>query len=306
MKIAVAGVGAMGSLYAGLLADAGNEVWAVDLNQDHIDAIRDNGLRVEGPDNEITVQGIHATTSMDDPGICDLVIIATKASGTEIVARSMAPLLEEKTIVITIQNGLGAGERIANHLKGQTLLLGVAGGFGAAMKAPGHAFYNHMGLIRIGDINGGNSESANQVAKVWQQAGFNVRTYEDINQLIWEKFVCNVAFSAPCTVFNRTLGEIMDDPMTWKISLACAREAYQVGLARSVNFSFDDIDRYITDFGNKMPNARPSMLQDHLNRTPSEVDFINGMVSVLAEEKGMAAPYNEVLASIVRLRETEF
>ena len=63
MKIAVIGTGAMGSVYAGLLAEAGNEVWAVDLWREHLDAIRDRGLRIEGASGDRTVRSLNVTDS---------------------------------------------------------------------------------------------------------------------------------------------------------------------------------------------------------------------------------------------------
>ena len=306
MKIAVIGAGAMGSVYAGLLADAGNEVWAIDLWQEHLDAIESDGLRVEGASGDRVVRTIRVSSEAAAAGPCDLVIIATKASGVEAAARAVAPLLQEQSLVLTIQNGLGAGERIARHLPEGSVLLGVAGGFGASMKGPGHAHHNGMQLIRIGEMQGGPSERAERIAEVWRQAGFNVKTYEDIKQLVWEKFVCNVTFSAPCTVFARTIGEMMADPEAWKICLGCAREAYAAGLAKGIAFSFDDVEAYVTAFGGNMPGARPSMLLDHMAGRRSEIDAINGMVPVVAAEVGSEAPYNEVVTAIVRSREAGF
>ena len=92
MKIAVVGAGAMGSVYAGLLADAGNEVWAIDVWQDHVDAINEHGLRVEGASGDRTVR-LNATTAASDAGECDLVIIATKADGVGAAAQSVDGLL---------------------------------------------------------------------------------------------------------------------------------------------------------------------------------------------------------------------
>ncbi|MEM7428963.1 MAG: ketopantoate reductase C-terminal domain-containing protein, partial [Pseudomonadota bacterium] len=63
---------------------------------------------------------------------------------------------------------------------------------------------------------------------------------------------------------------------------------------------------YVTVFGNKMPNARPSMLLDHMARRASEIDFINGAIPPLSNEQGLSAPYNEVISGIVRSREAEF
>ena len=306
MNITVVGAGAMGSIYAGLLADAGNQVSVVDIWQDHINEISTNGLRIQGASGDRLIRNIFATTNAASIEGCDLAIIATKASGAAAAARSILSALKPDAAVLTIQNGLGSGDRIAEYLRNHTLLLGVAGGFGASLSGPGQVQHAGMELIRIGEFRGGHSEAAEKIARVWRDAGFRVRTYHDINQLVWEKFVCNVAFSGPCTVFNRVLGEIMSDTTTWKIALGCAREAYRVGMARSVSFSFGDVDQYVADFGRKMPDARPSMLQDHLAKRRSEIDFINGMVPVLGAEEKIATPYNEVLSTIIRHREAGF
>lgn len=142
MKIAVIGVGAMGSVYAGLLADGGHEVWAIDLWREHIQAISARGLRVEGASGDQVVRDIRARVDIAEAGACDLYIIATKASGVGAAARAIGPLMHGGSLVLTIQNGLGAGERIATHMPTGNVLLGVAESFGALMKGPEHAHHN--------------------------------------------------------------------------------------------------------------------------------------------------------------------
>jgi len=306
MKIAIFGVGAMGSVYAGLMAEAGHEVWAVDVWQEHVDAINANGLRVEGASGDRVVRGIHATANAMDVGACDLYILATKASGVGPAAKSIAPLMGPESMVITIQNGLGAGERIAEFMDTDRVLLGVADGFGASMKGPGHVHHAAMNLIRVGEMNGGMSERLQRITAVWQEAGFNARAFEDIDQLIWGKFICNATFSGPCTVFDCTLGELMAAPDRWAIAQGCALEVYALGQAKNVAFTFDDPLEYVTAFGNKMPDARPSMLLDHHARRASEIDAINGMAVELGRRLGIATPYNEVLTAVIRQREASF
>ena len=306
MKIAIFGAGAMGSVYAGLMAEAGHETWAVDVWQDHIDTINRTGLRLEGASGNRVISGIQATTEAADVGVCDLYVLATKASGVGPAARVIAPLMGPDSMVITIQNGLGAGERIAQYMNTDKVLLGVADGFGASMVGPGHAHHNAMNLIRVGEMNGGLSERLERVTEVWQQAGFNAQAFADIDQLIWGKYICNVAFSGPCTVFDCTLGELMADSVKWTIAQGCAREVQALGKAKNIKFSFDDPVEYITAFGHKMPDARPSMLLDHHARRPSEVDAINGMAVQLGEELGIPTPYNAVLSAVIRDREREF
>jgi len=296
----------MGSVYAGLLADGGNDVAVVDLWEEHIQAIREKGLRVEGASGDRVVRNLRAVTDVAELEPCDLVIIATKASGVGAAARAIQPILRDDTLVLTIQNGLGAGERICEHMPGDNVLLGVAGGFGASMKGPGHAHHNGMQLIRIGEMQGGLTDRVEQVAGVWRDAGFNVKGFADIEQLVWEKFICNVTFSAPCTVFQRTISEVMNDPYAWRIALTCGLEADVAARAKKIALSFDDGEEYVTAFGKRMPDARPSMLLDHMAQRASEIDAINGMVPVVAAEVGTQAPYNEVLTGIVKSRELGF
>ena len=305
-KIAIVGVGAMGSIYAAMMAEAKHEVWAIDSWDDHVEAINAAGLRLEGPGGSQTVNRIRATSRIEDAGACDLYVIATKANAVGDAARGVAGVMRPDSLVLTIQNGLGAGDRIAAHMATDNVLLGVADGFGASIRGPGHAHHNAMRLIRLGEIGGGVTARLQRLEALWQAAGFTARAFEDITQLIWEKFVCNVTLSAPCTAFDCNVGALMANDDAWEVALGCAREAHACGIAEGVNFSFEDLDRYVTDFASLMPNASPSLRLDHLAGKASEIDAINGMVPVLGARHGIATPFNETLAAIVRAREAAF
>lgn len=305
MKIGIVGIGAMGSVYAGLFAAAGHEVWGVDRDEAHVAAIRDHGLQVEGASGSRLVH-IKASTDADKVGPCDLVIVATKAAGVVAAGRAAGLMLGPDTPVLTIQNGMGSPERLAEVLDAERILVGVAGGFGASLSAPGRVHHNGMELVRIGEYHGGTSSRLDAVVDTWCGAGFNARAYADINQLVWEKFICNVTFSASCTVLRSTVGQVMANPHAWPIALGCGLEAYAVGLARDVRFGFDDVEHYIHDFGTRIPDARPSMLQDHLAGRRSEIDAINGQVVDMGIALGMSTPLNGTLSSLVRALETGF
>ena len=306
MKIAIIGTGAMGSVYAGVLAEAGHEIWAIDSWADHIEQIKSNGLTLEGASGNRTITNLSATTDPDDVAACDLYIIATKADGVGAAAQAVARNMREDSLILTIQNGLGAGERIAKFINTKNVLLGVAEGFGASMKGPGHAHHNAMRQIRIGEMNGGMSERLQTLEAVWKEAGFNANGFADIHQLIWEKYICNVFLSAPCAVFDCTIGELVGNPDWREIALGCMREAYQAGKAKGINFSFEDADDYALKFAAVMPDASPSLRLDHVARRKSEIDAINGMVPVVSAEVGLSAPYNETLAAVIRRREEAF
>jgi 2-dehydropantoate 2-reductase len=296
----------MGSVYAGFLARAGHEVWAIDTWQEHIDAIATSGLSVSGAAGSFVVENLHVGLSPHEAGPCDAWLIATKAFAVEDVAATIAPLLRPETVVMAFQNGLGAGERVARHIPPDHIVLGIAEGFGASNPEPGHVHHEGMRLIRIGEMRGGMTHRVRVMEQTWRDAGFNVRAFDDVGLMIWEKFLCNVTLSAPCAAFDVTVGELMSKPEAWKVALGCTSEAYGLGVAKGIQFTFDDPLRYVTDFAATIPNASPSMRLDHLARRRSEIDVINGQVVEMSREIGLEAPYNETLCAILRLRESLF
>jgi 2-dehydropantoate 2-reductase len=299
LRIAIVGTGATGSVYAGLLGDAGNEVWAVDAWPDHVAAIAARGLRVSGASGDRVVRLAGAVTDPSEVGPVDLVVIATKARDVEAAAHGALALLGPDTIVLPIQNGLGSRERVARVVGVERVIAAVVGGFGASVLEPGHVHHHGMELVRMGEPSGPVSSRVEAVADAWRRAGFTVRTYDDIDQLVWEKLICNVAFSGPCALTGLTIGSVLDDRDAWSVACACASEADAVARSKGVALSFDDPIAWVRDFGQAIPGARPSMLLDLLAGRPSEVDVINGAIPPLAESLGLAAPVNTTVTALV-------
>jgi 2-dehydropantoate 2-reductase len=296
----------MGSVYASHLGKSGHEVWAIDIWQEHIDAIASAGLSVSGASGSFVVDNLHIGRSPGDAGPCDVWMIVTKASAVEKVAAEIAPLLQPDSVVMAFQNGLGAGERVAAHIPQEHIVIGIAEGFGSSIPEPGHVHHEGMRLIRIGEMHGGLTDRVLRLEQLWRDAGFNVKAFADVTLMIWEKFLCNVTLSAPCAAFDVTVGELMANAEAWKVALGCTAEAYRLGVAQGIQFPFDDPLQYVTDFAATIPNASPSMRLDQLAQRPSEIDVINGRVVTLGRELGIETPYNEALYAIVRQRESHF
>ena len=304
MKIAIVGCGAMGSVYAALLADAGHEIWAIDSWKEHVEAMRANGLHLEGASGDRTVK-LHATTDTTEAGPCDLVIIATKAMHVEQAATAAKALIGDNTMVLSIQNGLGGPDTTARVLGRDKVMVGVVGGFGASIRGPGHAHHNGWELVRLGEFSGPVTSRLEEIAEVWRSGGFRVKCFDDIDQLVWEKLICNVCFSGTCTITGLTVGEVMNDVDAWQVASGCAVEAYNVAKARSIKVDIDDPVEYVRNFGSKIPNARPSMLLDHLAKRMSEIDAINGAIPPAAQAVDVAAPFNSVVSALVRNKERQ-
>jgi 2-dehydropantoate 2-reductase len=306
MKIAIIGVGAMGSVYAALLADqGGHDVWAIDSWQDHVSAIRENGLRVEGASGDRTVR-MNATSNANDVSDADLVIIATKYDGVGAAAKAALEIAKPDAPILTIQNGLGSADIVADIVGSDRIMMGVVGGFGASMKGPGHAHHNGMEFLRLGEMDGGMTDRLEAVAEAWRAGGFKVLTFNDIHKMVWEKLICNCTYSGPCALTGLRVGEVQANPNAWSIASMCALEAANVARAKGIALEFDDPVAYVRNFGAKIPNARPSMLLDHMARRKAEVDNINGAIPREGAKVSVAAPVNSMISALLKAKEASF
>ncbi len=306
MKIAILGAGAMGSIYAALLADQGkHDVWAIDTWQEHVDAINAKGLRVEGKSGDRTVR-INATTKASDVKDADLVIIATKDDGVVAAAKSALAVGKSSAPILTIQNGLGSADKVAEVVGSKRIMMGVVGGFGASMRGPGHAHHNGMEFVRLGEMDGGMTDRLEVVAEAWRAGGFKVLTFADIHKMVWEKLLCNCTFSGPCALTGLTVGEVMASPQAWPIATGCAIEGFAVAKAKGIKLDFDDPVAYVRAFGEKIPGAKPSMLLDHIARRRSEIDNINGAIPREGAKVGVPTPISTVVTELVRAKESAF
>jgi 2-dehydropantoate 2-reductase len=195
---------------------------------------------------------------------------------------------------------------VAGVVGAERLAVGIASGFGASIKGPGHIHHNAMRAVRLGAYGSLALERVEAVAAVWREAGFDARAVSDIAAMQWEKLICNVAYSAPCALTGFTIGQAMDDPHIGPITRAAAIEAWEVARAAGIRVSVEDPVEHVRAFGASMPAAKPSALLDHEARRVSEIEVINGAIPREAKKIGLKAPVNETLVALVKVRERQW
>lgn len=289
MKIGIIGAGAMGSVYAGLMADAGHDVWMFDNWAEHVAAVRANGLKVEGASGDRLARP-NATSDAAEAGEVELAIVATKAMQTKAAVEAARPMIGASTAVLSLQNGLGNVERISELVDPANVLCGIAGGFGASMVGPGHVHHNGMEAINMAEAGGGVSPRVEAVAEAWRSSGFTVGVYDDIWPVVWSKLMANIAVSATCTLTGMRVGQITENEWAWGLSLDCVREAAACAEAKGIKLLYDDPVAWVQDFTTKIPNARPSMYLDTQAGRVSEIGSIHGGVVAEGEKLGVATP----------------
>ena len=224
----------------------------------------------------------------------------------EDAARASLSLIGPSTVVQTIQNGLGSAELVAAIVNPNQLAVGVVGGFGASLVIPGHVHHNGMEMVRFGSYAGLSRDDLQRVANIWESSGFTVKLFTDTDQMVWEKLILNVAFSATTCLSGFTIGQVLANEHLWKVARSCIEEAVHIATAKGINLNVDDPIAYVSALGHKIADARPSMLLDHLAHRRSEIDVINGAISSEAAKVGLSAPVNATVTSLVKAREEEF
>ena len=301
MNIAVQGCGAMGSVYTALFCAAGHSVWVISSNAEHMAAVKRTGLRVSGASGDRIVTPAVVDELPDTP--IDLLILAVKAGSVADAAAGCQGSMARISRVVTIQNGLGSADTVADLLGSEKLVVGIAQGFGASLVAPGHVHHNDMKAIRLGTYGDLPLASIEELASLWRQVGFDTEAVHDIVSAQWEKLICNVAYSAPCALTGLTVGEAMLDDALGPITQEAALEAYDVAQALNIPLSFDDPVAYVRAFAERMPDAKPSVLLDIESGKPSEVGVINGSIPRQASKVGLSAPVNATLTQLVQAME---
>lgn len=303
MNITMLGAGAMGCLFGGLLAESGQNVTLVDINDAHLNQIRKQGLRLETDHGDRCLRGmtvLRPEQAVQAGQAPDLLIVFTKSTHTDAALRGVARLLAAPTLVLTLQNGLGNVEAVSRHVDPARLLVGMTT-WPADMVGPGHVRSHGDGMVRLLSATGGVSESASHIAAVLDAAGLQCQEDPQVWRAIWEKVAFNTALNSLCAVTGCTVGELDRAPDGPGLAREVVAEVIAVAHASGVDADAASCQASVAHAIAYHRDHKPSMLQDVLAKRPTEIEAINGEVVARAHRAGVPVPNTEMLLRLVRL-----
>jgi 2-dehydropantoate 2-reductase len=304
MKIIVLGAGSLGSALGGVLAEAGHEVWLITRNSAHVKAIQSHGLILREAGVDRTVK-IHASTNAADAGMANGVIVLVKSAQTFEAAKAAKDVVGEHTWVMSLQNGLGHEEVLADVFGKERVLAGKTY-CGGQMIAPGHVICGVKGKdTHIGEFNwnGGGALSARlqSIAQVFNGAGLDTHMSDNIEGTMWDKLFINVATGALSGITRLSYGHLYAVPELPAIAQMAVAEAMAVARARGVTFSLKEPLDAWRKAGAGLPfEFKASILQSLERGQITEIDFINGAVVRLGEKLGVPTPVNSTLHACIK------
>ena len=305
MNVLILGAGALGSLFGARLQAGGYPVVLFSIDRAHMEAIRREGLRLEELDGRVQRVDIPAVSEPSKiPFVPDLVLVLVKAQATQSALDSVTHLCSASTLFLTLQNGIGNIERMAEAVDAKRILAGITAQ-GATLVAPGRIRHGGNGPTSIGEVSQKPGRRVQDIVEAFTHSGLKAHATAHTLRVIWHKLLINVGINALTGLAGVANGWIAANGSARELAVAAVREGLAVARAQGIDLEDSLLDDVIEVASSTAANTS-SMLQDVLQRRPTEIEAINGAVVSYARASGLEAPVNWTLTQLVRTLQASY
>ncbi|MFH0791154.1 MAG: 2-dehydropantoate 2-reductase [Candidatus Omnitrophota bacterium] len=304
MRIVIAGPGAMGCLFAAFLSKTKEPVWLLDKNRERAVKINQQGIIIEGVSGNWQSK-VKVTANPDEIGKCDLIIICVKSYHTKEAIVQLKPLITEDTRILTLQNGIGNIEILA-EAAGTDKVIGGVTNQGATLIDRGKIRHAGIGETVIGRTDGRISVEMRSVREIFNKAGIETKISRDIKGLLWSKLIINTGINALTAITHLNNGKLIEFEGTRKILREAVTEAIRIAKRKRIKLIYDDPLAKVEAVCEATAGNVSSMLQDVLKKKCTEIDFINGVIVRQGQELGIPVPVNSMLVGLVKTIEASY
>ena len=297
MQIAVIGAGNIGCLYGANLARVGEDVTMVDVWQEHIEAMKVNGLQMDGLHGRFTAS-VQATTNAAEAPKADVALICVNGYTTRAAAEAASVILKETGFALTLQNGLGNIE-ILQDVLGEGRVMGGLTFHSADLQAPGKVNHTNKGPTYLGELDKSQPERLLTIKVLMAKAEMQPVVEADIMATIWGKFVHNCGINAVCAITDLRPGHIREVPAVDEFQTHIINEALALVKAKGIQLPDSNPLQTIKAYS-ATKFHRVSMVQHLARGRRTEIDSLNGYIVRESQKLGLAAPYNDALTKLIK------
>ena len=306
MRIAIlGGGGAMGGLFGGYLARAGNDVTLIDVSKAALQAINADGLSIEEKDGSQPVIRVPASDDPSAVGPVDLIINFVKCYHTEAAIRSATPMMTPETAVLSLQNGWGNAPRIASIVGEDKVLVGLTYHSGTLL-APGKVKHPGSGMTYIGELTGKPTKRLEGVVAAFRDAKIETTQSPRILDEVWKKLALNACTLPTAALLRFFAHELVAFEPAKSEMAAILREVVAVANAQDIALDYDERWAAITGLLEKAVGAKASMLQDVEASRQTEIEVINGAIVDAGKRVGVPTPHNEAMVWMMQAAEGHY
>ncbi len=298
MLIRIVGPGAIGCLLGAFLARSDHDVVMIDHRAERAELVASRGILVTGMSGDFSVR-VDATVDTARAGDADLVMICVKSYDTAIAVAGLPQDLPPNCAILTLQNGLGNVELIAERFGAERAYAGTTA-LGATLLGPGHVRHSGKGVTVVGRFDGAPDENVARIVTALNDAGLEARATADVNLALWNKVIVNAAINPLTALTGVRNGRLVDIPEARALLAQVVRECAEVARIKGVT---DDPLPRVEEVCERTAQNVSSMLQDIMKGKRTEIGSINTAISTEAERQRIAAPISLVLTELVNVLE---
>ena len=302
MKIGIVGAGVLGSIFGSLFAQRGFRPSLIEVLEERVRLIERDGLWIRMPDGTRSHARLQITSDPSAVGACDVVMVCVKGYHTEPAVRGALPMVGRDTLVLSVQNGLGNLESIADIVGSERVIGGVTAHSGMAIGMNEVRYVGGLGpLLTIGPFDGVRRDPFDKFVADLLAAGLDVQAVDNINPVIWKKLIANVSTNCVAAVTGLTGGQAVVHDPTVQLIRGLAVELAQVARAKGIDFpELDDPTGFALKAFASTRDNKVSMLQDVEAGRPTEIGTLNEIIVREGKRLGLPTPCNETISWIVR------
>ncbi|MFZ4858279.1 MAG: 2-dehydropantoate 2-reductase [Desulfuromonadaceae bacterium] len=304
MRVAVVGAGAVGLYFGAKLQRAGHEVRFL-VRRDY-EALAAYGLSVTSPEGNFHLEQVQGFRTSTEIGTVDLVLVAIKTVDNSRLVELVAPLMGSETLVLTVQNGLGNEDLLADAFGPDRILGGIAI-IAVHRGEPGVVHHHAHGSIRFGEFAGGITDRTSTLADTFSRSGIPCDVVADFRKIRWEKLVWNITFNGLCTVTGKTPGQILSHVDGYRLATGLMREVIAGANSQNLTELLQPdafIDSIVANTLMHTADYRPSMAIDRQEGRPLELNAIYRIPLEFAAERGCEMVRVRMLHDLLAVGET--
>ena len=298
MKTVVVGAGAMGTFITARLYMAGNEVWLLEVNDKRVKKIKENGICLEENEDSHVLKFPTITSNPEEIGAADAIIIMVKAFDTEDAVKLILPIISEKTVILTLQNGMGNVELISKYITKERVIAGTTS-HGALLIDDGHVRHTGFGDTIIGSLSADLENNTNKLKELFDNSGIKTTISDEVTSLLWGKLLINMSINPLTAIMRIKNGRIVELPHLIEIIKQLLIESLKVATKIGVNIPYDNPLEKVMEVCRNTSQNNSSMLQDILAGRRTEINHINGAIVTYGNQCGLETPVNKMLTELV-------
>jgi len=306
MKVIIAGAGAMGSRFGIMLHQGGNDVTLVDGWPDHVNAIKEHGLKANFNGEDITVNiPVMLQSEINGHEKADLIILFTKAMQLDKMLQDVKPLISEQTKILCLLNGIGHEDTIEKYIPMENIFIGNTM-WTAGLVGPGQVKLFGNGSVELQNLGQNQETAAQELASVLSASGLNAKYSDNIHYSIYRKACVNGTMNCLCSILDVNMTEFGATKPAHEIVVTVVNEFAAVAKHEGVDLDIEEVVQHVESCFDPETIGKhyPSMYQDLINNHRlTEIDYINGAVSRKGKKYQIPTPYCDLLTQLIHCKE---